>query len=200
MKSNKVMIGIVIFLIVVLAGVLCYFFLIKKDEDNDTNDAKRFKEEYTEVADDNLFVYRDAEQIIKILEKGSGIVYLGFPECPWCQRYAKYLDEVAKENNIEKIYYFNIYEDRKNNTDNYKKIVSILEKYLDFDEEGNPRVFVPDVTFVKDGEIVAHDNETSLISEGTPEEYWTEDKVAALKEKLNNYIIDNQINLCTSCN
>ncbi|MBQ3066718.1 MAG: hypothetical protein IJD18_01695, partial [Clostridia bacterium] len=41
------------------------------------------------------------------------------------------------------------------------------------------------VTFVKDGDILANDNETSVVTEedGTPEEYWTDTKVEALKTK-----------------
>ena len=72
------------------------------------SDSKKFTEEYTKVPKYNVFVYRDSSEIIKILEHGTGVVYLGFPECPWCQAYVKYLNEVAKEVGIDKIYYYNI--------------------------------------------------------------------------------------------
>ena len=94
MKEKKLFIigGILI----VLGLILSYFFLIKKD-DNKIDDAKKFKSEYTNVSDDNPFVYRSVDQIINILEKGKGVVYLGFPECPWCQAYVPYVEEVAKK-------------------------------------------------------------------------------------------------------
>ena len=113
--------GIILF---VLGLILIYLYFIK-DSKKET-DAQKFKSEYTNVSKDNPFVYRDVDKIINILEKGSGVVYLGFPECPWCQAYVPYLNEVAKTNGLEKIYYFNILEDRKNNTDDYKEMVSIL--------------------------------------------------------------------------
>ena len=47
-------------------------------------------------------------EIIKIMKNGTGVVYLGFPECPWCQSYVKMLNEVAKDVGIEKIYYYNV--------------------------------------------------------------------------------------------
>ena len=84
---------------------------------------EKFSAEYHEVAKNNVFVYRNIDEIINILEKGTGIVYLGFPECKWCQRYTKYLNEVAMDMGISKIYYYNIREDRKLNTENYQKIV-----------------------------------------------------------------------------
>ena len=69
-----------------------------------------------------------------------------------------------------------------------------------YDEEGNERVFVPDVTFILNGEIIGHDNETSVITEDiTPEEYWTSSKVDRLKEKLRIYMVDINNLSCSSC-
>lgn len=149
---------------------------------------------------DNIFVYKTEDEIINILESGSGIVYLGFPECPWCQTYTVYLNEVAKENGIEKIYYLNIKEMRSNNTENYQKIVKLLDSILEKDENGNKKVYVPQVVFVKKGEIMAGDNETSMISNGTPSDYWNSDKIANFKQKISGYIQKSELNYCTSCN
>lgn len=180
--------------LILLLGV--YFFIKSKEQ----TDAEKFAEEYTLITEENVFVYKDIDEIIEILENGTGIVYLGFPECQWCQYYVNILNEVAKEKGLNEVYYFNILEDRKNNTEKYQKIVSILSGYLYFDAEGNERVMVPDVTAVKDGVIIGHDNETSNISEGTPKEYWTDDKINALREKLGEMIIKSQEKTCTNCN
>ncbi len=194
MKKKNLMFLLGFVLLLVLVGIGLYFFLNKEETDN-----KKFAKEYG-IEEDNVFVYRTGSEIIRILENGTGVVYLGFPECPWCCAYVKYLNEVAKEEGIEKIYYFNILEDRKNNTETYKKIVSLLSDYMLYDEEGNERVFVPDVTFILNGEIIGHDNETSVITEDiTPEEYWTSSKIDSLKEKLRLYMIDINNLSCSSC-
>ena len=145
-KKNIIILVRCLLLILVLVGA---FFLFKKSKP--VTDSMKFSEEYNEVAKDNVFVYRNIDEIINILEKGTGIVYLGFPECPWCQRYVKYLNEVAVDMGVEKIYYYNIHEDRKNNTEKYQKIVSILDSYLQNDEEGNKRIYVPSVIAIKKG-------------------------------------------------
>lgn len=170
----------------VLSLTMMFWFNYYKKEDVKVTDSQRFALEYTQVTEDNLFVYRNLDEIINILEKGTGVVYLGFPECPWCQAYVPILNEVAKEVGTDKIFYFNILEERRNNTEKYQKIVSLLDGYLLNDEEGKPRVFVPDITVVKNGEIIMHDNETSVVTDadGTPEQYWTNDKKNALKNKL----------------
>lgn len=192
-KKNIIIIVISIILLLIISFGI-YFFLNKEEKDN-----VKFANEYG-IAVDNVFVYRSAEEIIKILENGTGIVYLGFPECPWCKAYVKYLNEVAMEEEIEKIYYYNILKDRKDNTEEYKKIVSLLDENLLYDEEGNRRVFVPDVSFILNGEIIGHDNETSVITEDiTPKDYWNEEKINNLKEKLRTYMKEINDSSCSSC-
>ena len=112
---------IVIILLVLMAGIGVYGIYQKSKEVLTTTDAVKFSEEYDTVSKDNVFVYRSLSEINKILENGSGIVYLGFPECPWCKRYVVYLNEVAKDEGAAKIYYHNISEDRKNNTEEYQE-------------------------------------------------------------------------------
>lgn len=200
MKEKKLF--IIGAILVVLGLILSYFFLIKKD-DNKIDDAKKFKTEYTNVTSDNPFVYRSVDQIINILEKGTGVVYLGFPECPWCQAYVPYVEEVAKKVGIDKVYYFNIKEDRKNNTEEYQKIVKILDVYLPNDDEGNKRIYVPAIIVVQNGKIIEFDDETSKDTKGykTPEEYWKNENLDALKTKLEKSFNEIKSTVCKSgCN
>ena len=203
MKNKGIIIVMSIIIVVLIAVVV--FLLVKdneKDEtdDNKITDALKFAEEYTLVPDDNVFVYSDVDEIIDILENGTGVVYLGFPECQWCDQYVVYLNEVAKENGILEIHYYNIREDRSNNTENYQKIVALLEDYLEDDEDGNPRIYVPAVIFMNNGEIVGFDDETSLDTDdaSTPREYWTGERVANLKTRLSGYA--DMANICVDCN
>lgn len=193
-KIKYIVLGVLLLLI---ASLVVYFVFIKKD--NNTDNIK-FSKEYTSVSKDNVFVYRSKDEIINILEHGTGIVYLGFPECPWCMAYVPLLNEIAKNEGIEKIYYYNIKEDRDDNTKFYQKVVSILNDYLDYDEEGKKRIFVPNITFVKEGKIIFNDNETSLISDKVPSEYWTEEKKSLFNEKLRKNINELLDDVCTSCN
>lgn len=196
MKKGKI---VAIILAIVVIVIIVLVVLNRKPQDN-----IRFSKEYTNVSENNVFVYRDIKDIIKIMEHGTGVVYLGFPECPWCQAYVKYLDEVSKEVGIEKIYYYNILEDRKNNTNDYQKIVELLEGNLQFDQDGNPRIYVPNVSFHINGKLIGNDYETSLDTHNLsdPKEYWTTDEVSELKEVLKEYMqqVDVALSTCTGCN
>lgn len=200
MKNKGIIITMGI-IIVILIGVIIFLLVgNNKEEETVLSDAARFSQEYTLVDKNNKFVYSDIDEIIDILEDGTGIVYLGFPECKWCQQYVVYLNEVAKDRGISKIYYYNIREDREKNTKDYQKIVSLLKEYLEEDEDGNPRVYVPAVTFMSNGKILGFDDETAYDTKGydDPSEYWTDKTVENLKDRLNSYL--DKSNMCFDCN
>lgn len=189
-NKNKILKIITILLsigIIIILSILI-FKKFETDENNITDNIK-FKNEYKNVTKDNVFVYATSNEIIKILDSGTGVIYLGFPSCEWCQAYVQILNEAAKEAEIEKIYYLNIYNDRKNETINYQKLIKLLSSNLMYDDEGKKRIFVPDVYIVKSGKIIGHDNESSVVtkSDETPEIYWTEEKKESLKVKLKTY-------------
>ena len=77
------------------------------------------------------------------------------------------------------------------------------EANLRNDEEGNKRLYVPAVIAIKDGKIVGFDDETAWDTKGyeTPDEYWENEDLAALKEKLRCMMRDCEKSICTSsCN
>ena len=202
MKNKKRILLIIIAILIVLCALFC-LLKINKTEKEVIKDNVKFSQEYDSVSEDNVFCYKTIDEIINILEHGTGVVYLGFPECPWCKEYVIYLNEVAKNSGCDKVYYFNILNDRKDNTEKYQEIVNILKDYLPYDEEGNKRIYVPAVIAVKDGKIISFDDETSKDTKGydTPQEYWKNEDLDALKKKLAEMFKNTSNNICTSgCN
>lgn len=200
-KKNKTLYTVIGIVVLVLACSIGFYKVFTSIENKET-DAEKFAREYS-IDNDNVFVYRTLEEINKILKNGTGIVYLGFPECPWCKAYVPYLNEVAKKAKLDKIYYFNILKDRKNNTDNYKKTVELLKDYLKYDDEGNKRIYVPAVIAVNKGKIVGFDDETSYDTKGyeKPEDYWKNEDLDGLKNRLSKMINDVSFDYCTTdCN
>ena len=202
MKNKGLIIGLVA-IIIILIGVVVFLLVRDNNEEiveTTPTDAEKFAEEYSKISDDNVFTYATVDEIIDVLDGGSGIVYLGFPECQWCNAYVPYLNDVAKSVGVNEILYYNIREDRSNNSENYQKIVELLDGYLTDDEEGNPRIYVPAIIFVNNGTIVGFDDETSLDTGGftNPDDYWTEEEVSDLKSRLTSYM--QSCTVCTDCN
>ncbi len=198
--------GQIIILTIILIGlcILGGYFLFHKDSSNTITDAQKFADEYQTVGEDNVFVYRTVDEIIQIMEHGTGVVYLGYPECPWCKAYVPYLNEIAKEVGIEKIYYCNTKQLKAENMEKYYQLVELLHGHLQYNDEGQEWIYVPNVSFHINGEIIGNDYETSKDTHGlkNPQEYWTEEEVIALKDTLRNYMqpVFRSLNMCTDCN
>lgn len=200
MKNKGIIITMGIIIVILVAIIIFLLVGNKNEEQTVKSDAEKFSEEYTLVDKDNKFRYAAIDEVIDTLEDGTGVVYLGFPECKWCQQYTVYLNELAKDRNIPEIMYYNIREDRQGNTKNYQTIVNLLKDYLPEDEEGNPRVYVPAVIFMSNGKILGFDDETAYDTKGydEPSEYWTKERVDNLKDKLNSYL--DKSGICYECN
>lgn len=196
-KNILILLGVVILVILIISS---YFIFFKKDKE--ITDGEKFAKEYTKLSSDNVFTYRSLKEINKMLEKGTGVVYLGFPECPWCQGYVGYIDEIAKKVGIDKVYYSNVLEDRSNNTEEYQTTIKLLKDYLPNDEEGNPRVYVPLVVVIKNGKVVIADYETAKDTKGykDPEEYWANEDLEGLKTRLEKAFNTVKSSVCTDCN
>jgi len=178
--------GVVLLIIGAILGAVLLVAAAKEIVTATISDSQRFSSAYTEVESDNVFKIKSAKETIDILESGTGIVFIGFPSCPWCQAYAPMLNDLAKEHGVTEIAYFDIKEDRQNETDDYKKIVSLLSAYLQLDENGNERVYVPETAFVINGTLIGNDCETSkdTLDINEPEEYWIETRVSSWKDRV----------------
>ena len=196
MKTDKI---ILIILLGVLFALGC-LFLFKSIEKEETlplikqTDALKIKEEYAKLnnqinednnreypkvllEDDNPFVISSEEEVISLLESGSGIIYFGYPSCAWNRSLIPVLESVAKEQHIGKIYYLDIFNIRDvlelddNNkpivktegTNGYYKILELLDKHLDtyyLTDKNNKkidtlhkRLYSPTIVAVSNGEI-----------------------------------------------
>ena len=183
MKSKTIIKTISLLGIFLIVGLILYTIL----NDNVTNDEKHFKTEYeslngkknknnkmyvtVKVEKDNNIKYADFDKAIDFLNTGTGILYLGFPECPWCRNIVSPLIDVAKAEEIDDIYYFNALSIRdekklengkiktiKKGTKEYYKLVNKLKDHLPsyegLEDESIKRIYFPTVVFVQSGKIV----------------------------------------------
>ncbi len=170
-KVKRIIQGV---LFVLIVGAFVYIgtkdFTKEVVEDNE-----RFDKDYQNVSKDNVFIYANANDVYATLKSGTGIIFMGFKENAWSGYYANVLNEVAKKNHIKEILYYDFLEDRNNKNATYQSIVLKLSNYVETLDDGKQNVYAPTLVMVKNGEIVAYDDTTS-INKGniTPEVYWNE--------------------------
>ena len=201
-KKKILLLGIL--LIISLLGIF-----VKLQNDSANNDALKFKYEYEnlnkkgykeiKIPDDNQIKYSTYEEIIDILTSGTGVIYLGFPECPWCRNAVPVLLDSVSETGIETVYYFNALSirDKKHldengnivvdekGTEEYKNLVNILYDYLgEYDglnDSSIKRIYFPTVIFVKDGKVKGL-HVSTVDSQNNPNESLTIEQYDELKD------------------
>lgn len=149
---------------------------------------KTITEIYPEIINECVIKEKDKEDIEALLKNGTGVVFLSWSECPWCHSYINLVNESARLNELEVMYY-DIYDDRDKNTDFYKFITSYIEDYVDeyayetngelkkaYDSNGKVRVYVPMVIYVSKGEIIGLDYQGSMEEDfdSNQESFWKE--------------------------
>ena len=178
-----------IYLVLFAFLIWCFVYLGKKDFSSTITDAERFSKEYTTIDTDNPFVYVNSNRVLNILNNETGIILVGFSSNAWMQEYVRELYPVLKENNITKVYYYDVIEDRTKKTKNFRQIEDLLSKYLKITDMGAEYLFTPALIFVKDGKIINYDDETSLVSfDMRPDTYWNEDAITSFHNKINTYL------------
>ena len=121
------------------------------------SDAQKFKDEYESyngkiraknnmenrtitISSDNPFVYLSSDELIKKIEKGEDFyLYFGSPECPWCRSNIEMAIEVSKENDIETIYYLNIWDE--NGQEIFRDLYDIVNDKLVKKVDGDPNYY-----------------------------------------------------------
>lgn len=138
----------------------------------------------------HIFQKSEMETILTLLrEKKSGVVYMGYPKCPWCVEAVPILDEVA--NAKDKVIYYVETRDAEKNllyTDEEKaEFITYAEEYLDKDDEGNYAIFVPFVFVIKDG-VIESGNIGTVDSHDAHERKMNDEEKAQLKEIYENML------------
>ena len=130
------------------------------------NDAARFAEIYP-VSKENPFIFASFEEAVNLLERDTGILVLGFPDCPRCHNAFPVLEKAFWQMNLDRhkgsrgrIFYYDFYEDREANNERYQTLVNYTREFLRADDSGNPRIYSPDVFFIASGKIVGNHMDT----------------------------------------
>ena len=115
--------------------------------------------------------YPNEDEVIELFQNGTGILYFGFPECPWCRTILPILAEIMTEQPEVRLYCYDLRADRdeyqtdedgeirqtREGTEFYSSLLSILDEwigaYQGLNDESIKRIYMPTLVFLKDGVI-----------------------------------------------
>lgn len=134
---------------------------------------------------DHIFEYAEEDEIRQLLEDGDGVIYFGFPSCPWCRNAVGPLDEAGKAADLEQINYVNpsTMRDQAGSNEYYQLLLAELGEFAPEhpQQPGQRTILVPLVATVVDGDVVAA-HLGSAPSQTDPSQALTESQRAELLE------------------
>lgn len=182
--KRKILLIVCLLLVIITCGCSNQKSLeFKKDYESVNGKTNQGGKEYRKITidEDNPYEKTDAKTILeKIENKETFYVYFGDKLCPWCRSVIEKSIEVAKKNNIKKIYYIPIWNDEHaeilrdkyvlengklkkeiEGTDDYKKLLEIFNDLLsDYTltndqgekvDTGEKRIFAPNYIYIEKG-------------------------------------------------
>lgn len=227
-KDKKMFLGIILLLFAFMLFVGILAFQDKKEVIVGNTDALLFKTEYESL--NNVVREKDGktikelsisatnpvdilteEETISLLENGTGILYFGFADCPWCRSLLPVLLSTLDNMSIDRLYYLNVSSirdtlalDEKNKvevkeegTQGYYKILELMDSVLDpyylTTSDGKQidtqekRLYAPTVVGIKEGKIVGVHVGT-VDSQESGYNDLTEEEKSELNERLSELI------------
>ncbi len=189
----------------------------------DSPDAERFRREYEimngqlamdgehtyqalEIPEDAPIVWLEPDGVFELMNGGTGVLYLGFPECPWCRTLLPALFEAMAQSGFDgSFYYYNAQQDRDSRyldengeivvkdegTELYRMLLERLDAYLEpykgLNDPAVKRILFPTTVFLRDGEVVdVHrvtvDSQTDGFAPLTDEQY--DELLSSLTESI----------------
>lgn len=237
MKKEKILF-IALPILCAVAAVLAFIFIGKEKVNKD---AVKFKEEYEslngtvafgdikyndlKIPENNPMKYSNYEEVIDVIENESGVIYLGFPGCPWCRSALPILLDVTKNNDINTIYYINIKDDRdsfivedgeltyqldeegneKKGAEGYFNLMDALDEHLteyvvSYEgkeyKTGEKRIYAPTVIFVRDGKVLGL-HVSTVDSHKSGFDKMTEEQIDELYGIYEDYILEMKNSTCS---
>ena len=161
-----------IYFVIFAILIMAFIYLGTIDYDVDLPDNLKFAQTFSLVDEDNVFEYINASEALMVAGGTKGIVLFG-TDNEWVNYYANIVNRVAKEVGIDKIYYYDFLNNRKDNNATYETIVERLKDYVTYNDYGTPEIYAPSLLVVSGDEILLFDTETSfVVGDITPSSYW----------------------------
>lgn len=142
---------------------------------------------YEELKDkEHVYVEVRVADVLEALKNEEGerkVFYLGFVGCPWCMEIVPVLNEVAKQEGIDTVYYLNTRDVTDEENADFEQVKALMSSVLAVNADGNPVLYVPDIMIVEKGQILVNHIGT-VDSHNAHERTMTEEEMTQLKAKL----------------
>ena len=161
-----------IYAVIFMAMIGCFIYLGNKYANDDKQKVITINDYYKNVKKDRYEIVRGAK-LISLLKEGNNLIMIGNKDSEYSKKYIEELDMILDELEIDKVYYYDLINDKAQENSNYYEIVELLKGYLTTTDTSENNLLSPSFYIVTDGKVNYYNVETSAMKNtDTIESYW----------------------------
>lgn len=184
----------IIYVILFVLMIFAFIYLSEKYKDNSKEEVKTISNYYPEINSD-VFNVINGTKLINVIKKDKSIIFIGSQTSRWSRQYIKELNSIFQEISLDKIYYYDINNDKAQKNSNYYEIRELLNGFLTSTDGSENNLLAPSFYIIDNGKVLYYNNDTVAMKNTTEiEDYWTEEQkkqfAFEIKNAINKYYLN----------
>lgn len=193
-KFKKILRKVIYFILFALM-ILAFVYFGEKYADNSKDKVLTISDYYENIDDDYITVI-GSTKMINYLKNGNNIILIGSSTSSWSKAYIEKLNVIFKDNDVDKIYYYDLDNDKTQKNSSYYDIRELLKGNLITTDGSNNNLLAPSLYIINDGKVLYYNVDTVAMKNTiSVDEYWNEEKTEEftleINEALSNYYLNN---------
>ena len=181
--------------ILFLAMIVAFVYLSEKYADNEDDHVITINDYYQNINNSKYEIIRGSK-LISLLQEGKSIIFIGSSTSEAAIKYIEELDPIIRKTGVDKIYYYDINNDKAQKNSNYYEIRELLKGSLITTDGSENNLLAPSLYIVDNGKVKYYNIETVAIKNTDKiEDYWTQEKESAFISEvttaINKYYLNN---------
>lgn len=170
--KRKALIRKIIYAILFAAMIFCFIYIGNKYTSNEKDKTITISDYYQNI-DDKYYEVIRGKKLISLLKEGNNLILIGNQKSEYSKKYIQELTNILEELNIDKVYYYDLINDKAQANSNYYEIIDLLEGHLTTTDSSEKNLLAPSFYIVDNGEVKYYNTETvAMKNTDTVESYW----------------------------
>lgn len=170
--KKKALLRKVIYAILFSGMILCFVYIGNKYTKDNKEKVVTISDYYKGI-DDKYYEVIRGKKLIDLLKKGNHLILIGNQKSEYSKKYIQELTTIIEELNIDKVYYYDLINDKAQANSNYYEIIELLDGYLTTTDSSDKNLLAPSFYIVDNGKVKYYNIETvAMKNTDTIESYW----------------------------
>ncbi len=175
----------VIYGVLFLIMIISFIYLSEKYAGNSEPKVLTINDYYIGIKSDVYEVVRG--RILKsLLKDGKNLIFIGSSTSPYSIKYIEELNKIIEDKAIDKVFYYDLSNDKNQRNSNYYEIRDLLNGYLTVTDDNKSNLLAPSFYILDRGEVKYYNTETvAMKNTDSIDSYWTIEREVAFYNEVN---------------